>query len=306
MTKLRLTLSCGPYELTRALVEGEVQPEGIELEVLPFDPMRIYSLRRHAEVDVGELNVTEFFRGCERGLPLVGLPVFPHRRFRLGYVFVDPHRGITEARQLNGQRVAVEGVTPAAGVWIKGMLQDHHGLDLSSVEWHENPLEPVGDDPPPPERTRVTEQLLLDGEVDALISPLIPRSFAAGDERIARLFPDYKEQDVAYYRETGIFPIMHVVTVSRDILEREPWVAASIVAAFDEAKRIGWERVSNPRLTPLAFFEHTWEEERRLLGPDPWQTGLGDANRHNLQTVIRHTREQGRVAHEPALDELFA
>jgi 4,5-dihydroxyphthalate decarboxylase len=303
--KLKLTLSCGRYELTRALVDGEVEAKGIELTVLPDDRFRIYSLRRRNEVDVGEFNVTEYFRARAHGHPLTALPIYPHRRFRHGYYFVNTAAGIRDAADLVGRRGGISGTTPAAGVWMRGILQDHHGVPLDAVDWRENPLEPMDDSGAEREPATVTEETLLSGEVDVLLTPRIPPSFERRDPRIARLFPDHVAQSVRYYRETGIFPIMHVLTIREEILERRPWVAESISAAFEEAKRLGYQRASDPRLTPLAFFEAAWEEQRDLLGPDPWEYGLSDVNRRNLETILRYSREQGRITTEPPLAELF-
>lgn len=303
--KLKLTLSCGCYELTRALVDGEVGAQGIELTVLSDDPFRIYSLRRRNEVDVGEFNVTEYFRAREHGYPLTALPIYPHRRFRHGYYFVNTNAGVEEATDLIGRRGGISGTTPAAGVWMRGILQDHHGVPLSAVDWRENPLEAMDKNEAEPEPATVTEDTLLDGEIDVLLTPRIPPSFERRDPRIARLFPDHVSRSISYYRQTGIFPIMHVLTIREEILERANWVAESLYTAFEEAKRIGYQRASNPRLTPLAFFEAAWEEQRDLLGPDPWEYGLSDANCRNLATILRYAREQGRVTREPPLSELF-
>lgn len=303
--KLKLTLSCGSYEITRALIDGEVSAKGIELTVLSDDRFRIYSLRRRNEVDVGEFNVTEYFRARQYGHPLLALPIYPHRRFRHGYYFVNTASGILDASDLIGRRGGISGTTPAAGVWMRGILQDQHGVPLDAVDWRENSLEPMdGSDTKTAPQT-VTEDTLLSGEVDVLLSPRIPPSFDRRDARIARLFPDHVERSVDYYRRTGIFPIMHVLTIREEILEREPWVAESLYAAFEEAKRIGYQRASDPRLTPLAFFEAAWEQQRDLLGDDPWEYGLSDANRLNLETILRYTREQGRITDQPSLSELF-
>ena len=141
--KLKLTLSCGSYEITRALIDGEVSAKGIELTVLSDDRFRIYSLRRRNEVDVGEFNVTEYFRARDYGHPLIALPIYPHRRFRHGYYFVNTASGIRDASDLIGRRGGIPGTTPAAGVWMRGILQDHHGVPLDAVDWRENPLEPM-------------------------------------------------------------------------------------------------------------------------------------------------------------------
>jgi 4,5-dihydroxyphthalate decarboxylase len=303
--KLELTLSCGLYELTRALVNGEVSAQGIDLTVLSDDPFRIYSLRRRNEVDVAEFNITEYFRAREHGHRLTALPVYPHRRFRHGYYFVNTNAGIKDATDLIGRRGAISGAAPAAGVWMRGILQDHHGVPLSAVYWRENPLEEMNSNEAKLEASTVSEDTLLSGEVDVLLTPRVPLSFEQGDPRITRLFPDHVRRSVEYYRQIGIFPIMHVVTIREEVVERAPWVAESLYVAFEEAKRIGYKRASDPRLTPLAFFEAAWEEQRALLGPDPWQYGLDEANCKNLQTVLRYAREQGRVKREPPLSELF-
>jgi 4,5-dihydroxyphthalate decarboxylase len=302
--KLRLTLSCGLYELTRPLVDGEIKPKGIDLTVLTDDPSRIYSLRRRNEVDVGEFNVTEYLRAREHGHPLTALPIYPHRRFRHGYYFINAAAGIRDPSDLIGQRGGIVGRTPAAGVWMRGILQDHHGVPLDAVDWRENALDPMDGSDFEPDLKTVTEEALLAGEVDVLLTPRIPPSFERRDPRIARLFPDHVDRSTAYYRKTGIFPIMHVITIREEILERHPWVAESLYLAFDDAKRLGYSHVSNPRLVPLAFFEAAWEEQRELLGADPWEYGLSDANRRNLETIIRYTREQGRITQEPAVSEL--
>jgi 4,5-dihydroxyphthalate decarboxylase len=303
---LRLSLSCGLYEITRALVDGEVKPKGIELTILTDDPYRIYSLRRRNEVDVGEFNISEYLRAREHGHPLTALPIYPHRRFRHAYYFINAAAGIREASDLISRRGGINAMTPAAGVWMRGILQDHHGVPLDAVDWRENPLEPMIGADFSPNLEVVTEESLLGGEVDVLLTPRIPPSFERHDPRITRLFPDHVDRSIAYYRKTGIFPIMHVLTIREEILERHPWVAESLYHAFDEAKRRGYARVSNPRLTPLAFFEAAWEEQRELLGPDPWEYGLSKANRRNLETIVRYTREQGRITEEPEVDDLFA
>ncbi|MGA8297136.1 MAG: hypothetical protein WB770_08860 [Acidimicrobiales bacterium] len=303
--KLKLSLSCGRYELTRALVDGEVEAKGIEFSPLDDDRFRFYSLRRRNEADVGEFSVTEYLRAREHGHRILALPIYPHRRFRHGYYFVNVAAGIHDPSDLIGRRGGISGTMPAAGVWMRGILQDHHGVALDAVDWRENPLEAMDAIDAPSAPHAVTEDTLLDGEVDVLITPRIPGSFVRGDPRIVRLFPDHVERSIAYYKKTGIFPIMHVLTIREEIVEGRPWVAESIYAAFEEAKRIGYERAADPRLTPLAFFEAAWEEQRELLGPDPWEYGLSDANRRNLETIIRYTREQGRITREPPVSELF-
>jgi 4,5-dihydroxyphthalate decarboxylase len=148
--------------------------------------------------------------------------------------------------------------------------------------------------------------MLADGDLPAMISPTIPAPFVQGDKRIARLFPDYKQIEINYFRATGIFPIMHVTTVKQEIVDRYPWVPTNLVKAFEAAKQIAYRRVANPRMIPLAWVRTAVEEQEEILGSDPWAYGLNPANRKNLETVLRYTHQQGLIRNPMPLDELFA
>ncbi|MEN3279050.1 MAG: hypothetical protein V7607_190 [Solirubrobacteraceae bacterium] len=288
-------------------MDGRVQPDGIDLTVLTEDPYRILEIRRRLECDLGEFNIAEYFRARERGVPILALPIFLHRRFRHGYIFVNPGNRIVSPADLAGTSVGVVGIASAAEVWCRGLLQEFHGVGPDDVHWRRNPAPalPGEDRPPDAQHVPISENLLLDGEVSALISPGIPRSFARRDARIARLFPDHKEVEIRYFRETGIYPVMHVLTIDEEIVERHPWAVSSIAAAFEEAKRLAYARISHPALMPLAFVESAREEQEELFGPDPFAYGMGDANRRSVATALRYSREQGRIAGEPPLSELF-
>ena len=98
---------------------------------------------------------------------------------------------------------------------------------------------------------------------------------------------------------------MHVTVIKQEIVDKYPWVPASLVKAFEQAKNIAYKRVANPRITPLAWLRTAYEEERKLLGPDPWAYGLGESNRKNLETIISYCHQQGLIARQMTLDELF-
>lgn len=139
-----------------------------------------------------------------------------------------------------------------------------------------------------------------------MIAPSFPRTFLEGDPRVARLFPNHKEIEIEYYRQTGLFPIMHVNVIRQEILDEHPWAAASLVQAFDEAKEIAYRRVENPRVVPLAWFSSALEEQNQILGKDPWQYGLGEVNLRNVETAQRYTHQQGLTGREIPIPELFA
>ncbi len=312
--KLQLSMACGDYEITRPLIDGRVGIDGVELVVLADGAARDrqWRLLRGSECDIAEMNACAYFMARERGHPYVALPVFPHRRFRHGFVFINAAKGIGRPSDLCGRRIGVDsGFQPAAAVWLRGILSDHFGVDHQSITWVTNRAEDIPFTAPDTLRLeRVADDVSLDGllvkgELDALISPGMPPSFLRGEKDIVRLFPNFRELEVEYYRQTRIFPIMHLVMVREAIVREHPWVASNIAHAFNEAKRLGYERVRNPRVVPLAWFTSEWEEQSAILGPDPWAYGLTEANRANLRTLIRYTHEQGLTAGQADLAELF-
>jgi 4,5-dihydroxyphthalate decarboxylase len=311
MGKLALTLACGDYEIMRALADGKVRPDGIDLLVLTRDRTRILRSARRDECDLTEFNLVGYLIDRLSDEGLTALPVFPHRRFRHGFVFVNSGSGITEPTDLRGRRVGIRGRVPAAAVWMRGILADFHDVPYDSVQWVD--LFGIMGEPPDgsadaggiAESNIRIDEMLLAGELDAIITPSFPRGFVTGDKRIRRLFSDYKQADLSYYEKTGIFPIMHAVVLSKDLVTAHPWMPASMAYAFEESKQAAYERVRNPRVLPLAFFQTAWEEQRDVLGSDPWEYGLGPANRRNLETIIRYTAEQGLIPSRPEIQEVF-
>jgi 4,5-dihydroxyphthalate decarboxylase len=312
--RLKLTLACGDYEIVRALKEGAVRPDGIDLTVLTGmgSRERHWRMARRLEFDLCEINVGAHFMAHDQGVALAGLPVFLHRRFRHGFLFVNAKAGIREPKDLIGRKIGGTNFQPAANIWMRGILEQYYGLPHRSVTWLVERSEDMAFAPPADLRIeRVApgqslETMLAEGEIPALLSPSVPRLFATGDPRIHRLFPDYKAIEIDFFRRTGIFPIMHTTVIKAEIAARHPWVATNLLKAFEEAKSIAYRRTANPRVVPLAWVRTAWEEQAELLGPDPWAYGMGEANRSNLETILRYTHEQGMIAKPIPLDALFA
>jgi 4,5-dihydroxyphthalate decarboxylase len=311
--KLHLTLSCGDYEITRPLIDGLVAPEGIELTVLSSASARDrqWRLNRNAECDIGELNACAYFMARERGHPYVALPIFPHRRFRHGFIFINANSGICKPTDLIGRKIGIEsGFQPAAAVWLRGILSDDYGVTHRNITWVTDRDEDIPFTPQEGLSIERAEPGSLDkrlvaGELDALISPAYPQSFLAGSKSVVRLFPNFKEQEQRYYEKTGIFPIMHLVVIKEQIVRDHPWVASNIAFAFNESKRVGYQRIRNPRVVPLAWFSQAWEEQTAFFGHDPWEYGLGNRNLSNITTLTRYCLEQGLIQNAANVLESF-
>jgi 4,5-dihydroxyphthalate decarboxylase len=312
--RLQLTFAAGNYDFVRPLSDGTVRPDGIDLIVLSGlgSGERHHRMGRGQEFDICEFNAAAYLAARDQDVPWTALPVFLHRRFRHGFVFVNTSKGIATPSDLRGKRVGGPTFLAAGNVWMRGILEEHHGLPHRKVTWFVEREDAIDFKPPAglryervPDGVRA-ETMMLNGEIDALLSPDLPHALMQGDKRIARLFTDNMGAEVAYHEQTGIFPIMHVTLIKREIVERHPWVPGNLMKAFNAAKENAYRRILNPRNVALAWVRNAVEEQLRVLGPDPWEFGLTPKNRKTLETLQRYCLQQGIVRRERPLEELFA
>ena len=320
MSRLQLTFACGDYDRTRALEEGTVRPDGIDLTYLrlPVEET-FFRMLRHREFDVAEMSLSSYVKSMDADpSPFVALPVYTSRQFRHAGIFVHADAGIDKPEDLQGKVVGTPEWQLTANVWIRGTLADHYGVPVDSVEYRTGGQETPGRVEKAAvdlgERVRISPipagktlaAMLADGEIDAFQGPRVPSSFVPGGS-VRRLFPDPVAAEKQYFADTGIFPIMHVVVVRRDVYERHPWVAQTLTKALHLAKK---QAVAELYDSSALRFMLPWlipglEEARSLLGEDYWSYGL-QANEKVLSTFLGYHHEQGlsRRRYEPA--ELFA
>jgi 4,5-dihydroxyphthalate decarboxylase len=311
---VHLTLACGDYEIVRALMDGSVAPDGIDLTVLTdmTSDVRHWRMIRGREFDVAELSMSNYLAAKFRGQPFIAIPVFLHRRFRHGFTYVNVGKGIRKPTDLIGKKVGLRNFSATSNLWIRGILEHEFQVPHRNIHWYKQDDEEVEVAMPadlslqkiPSDKD--IERMLAEGEIDALIHPELIQPILDRDPRVARLFPNYKELEVEYYQRTGIFPIMHTTAIKQEVVERYPWVPGSLFQAFEKAKAAAYKRMENPRRVPLAWFRHTLEEQEGLLGKDPWTYGLGAANRKNIETLMQYSREQGFIDGEIPVEKLFA
>jgi 4,5-dihydroxyphthalate decarboxylase len=310
---LDLTFAVGDYDINAGLASGRVPVAGVAPRVLVLpSPERHWRMSRDLEFDVCELSMGSYLMLHDRGdFAAIAIPAFPHRRFRHGYIYVNTGAGIRDPRDLNGRRVGIRTWQTTAGIWARGMLQDDYGVDLSSIEWTTQDVEDIPLAVPDRFRSRLVEAgttvtgMLEAGELDALIYPERPSAIDRGDPRIARLFADPKAAEIEYVTRTGLFPIMHTVVIRKAILAEHPWVARNVLTAFRASRDLAFGRMRDPRSVSLAWLTEALEEQRRVLGPDPWAYDL-ESNRAALENLIRWAAEQGLIARPMTVEDLFA
>lgn len=311
MSKIELTLACGDYDLLRPLINGELQPQGIDLNVVTMaSPERHGRMLRHEEFDVCELSLVGYLVSRDKGCSYSAIPIFPHRRFRHQYMVKRTGCGIEKPSDLNGKRVGLDTLQNSAGLWMRGILQDHYGVDLKTIEWWCQEEEDIPFEPAPWMKVKRVapgkniHQMLLDAELEGALYPETLPSIRDGSPKVSLLFNNPKKAEIDYLKNGGFFPIMHTVVIKNRILERYPWVAISLVQAFQKAKEMCYARNSDPRSFALVWVQDLIREQRQIFGNDPWPYNLDD-NREALEAVIRYEYEQGMIKKKPTPEELF-
>ncbi|HEY0224332.1 MAG TPA: ABC transporter substrate-binding protein [Pseudolabrys sp.] len=311
--KLPLTFACGDYEIVRPLIDGRVEADGIDLTILTDmdSAARHWRFLRNGEFDVAEVSASSYLAARDNDWPFRAIPVFLHRRFRHGFMFINTSKGIKAPKDLIGRKVGVKTLMTTAVLWTRGILEHEYNVPLKSIEWFAELEDDVAVKLPAdlkvtrlPDNKSV-ETMLADGELDAVLHADLIKPFLLKDARVARLFSDHKTEETAYFEKTGIFPIMHVLGLRQSLAERHPWVAVNLFKAFEGAKTIAMKRMENPRIVPLAWYRDAWEEQEAILGADPWAYGLSASNRKNLETLIGYSHEQGLIKKKVELEELF-
>ena len=318
MSKLSLSVAVGPYDRTRALIDGSVQIDGVEPTCMTLPPEEIFfRALRHAEFDICELSMSSFtVKTAQGGGPYVGVPAFVSRMFRHTSIWVRTDR-IKKPEDLKGKRVGLPEYQLTANVWARAVLEEDYGVKPSDIHWIRGGIE----DSDRPEKITISvpkdvrldnapagksiSRLLADGEIDGFIAPR-PPSLPRNTPNVGWLFPDPAATASDYFKRTGIFPIMHLVGVRRTLVEQHPWLPGAVFKAFSQAKDKAIEMLTDPSASKatLPFLEERVAQARALMGDDFWPYGL-EANRKTLEAFLRHHHAQGLSSRLVKPEELF-
>lgn len=317
---LELSVAVGDYDRTRPLVDGRVAIDGVAPVFLRLSPEEMFFRAfRHVDFDVCELSLSSFALRTARGdNPYVGVPVFLSRAFRHTSIVIRTDRGIDTPVDLKGRRLGTPEYQLTACVWARALLEDEFGVAPGDITWVRGGMEQPGRiekntlQLPPDVRLenapadRTLSELLERGELDGIVGPRLPSCFARHDARVGWLFADPVRAASDYFRRTGIFPIMHLLGVRRALVERHPWLPATLAKAFGQAKEYALAQLADTSATKvtLPFVEEQLRAAHELLGPDFWSYGVA-ANRTVLDTFLRHHHRQGLSPRRVSVDELF-
>ena len=319
MANLRLTLALSHYDRHIPFFDGSVQAEGVDLQVLEVgqsQPLK-HGQDRHermlqkGEFDICELSLSSYLIAKSRAMPFTAIPVFPRRLFSLSQMWVNKHAGINSPQDLIGKKVGLSTFQTTLSVLAKGDLQEEYGVPWRQLDWYISKDEAVPIKLLEGVKMRLLAPgqkigaMLEQGEIDALMVPHPPKEALRGGGNIRRLFTDPKAEETKYFRKNGYYPIMHVVAFKAQLLAQNPWLAQSIMAAFDKAKEACVEYYDDPNWSRFVWGRHLFEEEKIAFGEDPWPHGV-KRNRANLERFIGYSLDQGLMEKKLEVEELFA
>jgi 4,5-dihydroxyphthalate decarboxylase len=320
MSRLPITIATWDYDRVRALVDGRIRVEGCDVNYITMPVEEI--LERaffHHEFDVAEIGFSPYLIALSRGVaPYVAIPAFLSRMFRHSAIYIRTDRGIEGPGDLKSKRIGVPEYQMSAAMWARGLLRDEFGVAAAQINWVQGGLETPGRRDKFPLNlpdgfplvsadNKTLSQLLADGELDAVISARQPSCVGTGHPLVRRLFPDYRAAERDYFRRTGVFPIMHAVGIRRDVLDRHPWLAASLYKAFVQAKRLAdaeFAEVTALKIG-LPWLTAEFDATREVMGNDFWPYGV-EPNRKTLELMARYSHEQGLAVRPVAVEEMFA
>ncbi|MFB6291528.1 MAG: ABC transporter substrate-binding protein [Candidatus Bipolaricaulia bacterium] len=310
---LKLSVACGDHALTQPIQTGEVSPERIDWEVSTiFAPKRHWRMLRGKEFDVCELSLGSYLasRSAQEDYPFTAIPVFPHRSFRHSNMFKHSGAGVSTPDDLEGKKVGLNTWQTTAGIWMRGIAKEKYGLDLEDVTWYRRAPEdvPLGslerfDIRDIPENKDL-EEMLCKGQLKGAFYPALFDSVIEG-KCCERLFENPFEEELNYYEETGIFPLMHTVVIRNEILEEAPWAAGNIYKAFKRSKDLGLKRLEDPRTSALVWARKYLEEEKSIFSENPWSYGLTEWNLKALDTLLKYCLDQELIPYKYKPEELF-
>jgi 4,5-dihydroxyphthalate decarboxylase len=313
------------YDRVRCIQDGRLGLDGFDvrfhaediyrLNKLLFGPQRTYEVSETGLIPF----VTKYANEDFRAYTLI--PVFISRTFRHRNIFVRTDSGIEKPEDLRGRRVGTPGYGMSSHTWIRGFLQDVYGVKPEDMQWIETTKSsdgatlnsgftnyflpkdfPLKKGPPGVDES----EMLIAGGVDALVTAIEPQAYIDGNPKIRRLFPNIQAVEKEYYKETGVFPIMHVVAVRKEFADANPELPKAIFSMYSQAKQVAYDDLEGAEVlkVTLPWVNQELEETRALMGENYWPYGV-KANHKELELVMRYTHEQGLAKRRVRVEEIF-
>lgn len=323
MANLNLSFGCWDYDRVRPIQDGRVRIDGVQITPHVLYPTDIFARAfTEAPFDISELSASSYILQLAQGeCAYQAIPVFVSRAFRHGGFYVRSDSGIETPKDLEGRLVGVPEYQMTMALWARGLLQDEYGVDFRTLKYRTGgtnkagrkerlaldlpdtlDVQPIGGD-------ATLNSLMLNGEIDAMISPMTPGAYTEGDARVRRLFPDTLAEERKYFTKTGLFPIMHVIGIRKTLLAENPELAVQAFDAFVRARRVAMDEMETTATASalrlhLPWVQAEWETTRALMGAEYWPYGVAE-NSKDLDAMCRYSVEQYLAPRRLEIEELF-
>src|ERR1051325_6969616 len=312
MAKLKRPIAVDKYDCPQPLRDGQIQPEGIDLNLITVESgIRHERMFHHGEYDGCDFSMSSYLVARGQDVDwLQAIPFFPRRMWGHKFCFIRAGSGIKKPADLKGGRIGLRSYENTLALVTKGMMMNSYDLGVSDVTWVIVNKETVGPKLPASikvecvEGKRKLEDLLIEGKVDAEVEPDLPQRWIRGEKTVERLFPDFETEEKAYYQRTKIFPIMHPVVIKKEILDRDPWVATSLYEALVATRRAYNEFMEQPHRLSFAWGRSYLEEERKFFGKDPFYQRFKEKY-NDAPNQIKVADQQRMLGRKLTVEELF-
>ena len=319
MANIHLSVALSDYDHFRDFTGGKIKAEGIDITHIDLPVEEIFSrFTKYREWHVSEMSMAKYISLISQGdTSITAIPVFPSRFFRQHAFYVATDRPYERAEDLAGKKVGIPNWVQTACVYTRAWLVHQIGIPLQDIDWYQAAVNVSGHvdevQPKLPDGVRYTPvpdrsltDMLIAGDLDAIISARPPRLFEQGDPRLRRIYPNYRQVEEDYWKQTGIFPIMHTVALRRDVVDAYPWVGMNLFKAMEEAKQRSITRALDGNICrfPIPWTFDYAEQSRRTFGKDFWPYGV-EANRTTLEAFCQYAFEQGVAHRRVSIDELY-
>jgi 4,5-dihydroxyphthalate decarboxylase len=312
MAKLKLTIAFDKYDYLEPLRSGEIDVQGIDLNIITVESgIRHERMFHYGEYDGCEFSMSSYLVARGQDVDwLQAIPFFARRMWGHKFCFVKAGSDVKKPADLKGGRIGLRSYENTLALVTKGMLMNSYDLPVTDVTWVIVNKETVGMKLPSNikvefvEGKRKLEDLLVEGKVDAEVEPDLPQRWIRGEGTVERLFPQFENEERDYYKRTGVFPIMHPVVIKKEILDQHPWVATSLYEALIKSRKAYNDFMEQPHRLSFAWGRSYLEEERKFFGKDPFYQGLKE-NYNDVQNLIKFADQQGMLGRNLTVEELF-
>jgi len=324
---LTLSFAMTPYDRVMPLITGEVKPDGITLEYQGMPgavPGVFYDQIKFHRYDLSEFSMSSFLRTRQQGLPYRMMPIFHNRQFSYTNIYIRTNAGIRQdhPEDLKGKKIGIGDYQQSVGLWVRGSLLQEFGINDSDMIWYQERGEHYSHSGASGLKlthgvelryaTQDFATMYIKGDLDASIGLGGPAGNAldrekvdlSNDPRVTTLFSNPRDEAIRYFKKHGVYQPHHVTAIRESIVKEHPWVARSLMEAFQKSKELAIQRLRQTPPTLMVFGASWLREIKAVFGEDPFPYGYA-ANAKALDFAQTFSVQQHLSERKQPIEEIF-